>query len=155
MLCIYWLYLQDTFARTKSKERDKQSSFKRISFILLTLFTWPKGIDSALKTPMCSSQTARRNFMSCFCVKGRITKQLNNRSPKDTAENWDNNAAYLEKEITKNNSTAQIKKIQLNQRNCKTYGSIPRPFIRNHYLVSHHDITTKQVKSLESWRCNG
>lgn len=64
-------------------------------------------MDSALKTPLCSSQIARRNFMSCFCVKGSITKQLNNGSPKDTAENWDSNEAYLEKEIRKNNSTAQ------------------------------------------------
>ena len=60
-------------------------------------FTCSKGIDNALKTPMCSSQTALRNLTSCFWAKGRITKQPNNASPNETAEYWDRKDAYLEK----------------------------------------------------------
>lgn len=44
---------------------------------------------------MCSSHTALRNLMSCLCVNGRITKQPNKGSPKDTAEYCESNEAYL------------------------------------------------------------
>ena len=60
--------------------------------------TWSKGIDSALRTPTCSSQTARRNLKSCRCVRGTIKKEANNGSPNETAENWARNEANLKKE---------------------------------------------------------
>ena len=74
---------------------------------ILSNFTWSKGIDNALRTPTCSSQTAFRNLMSCLCVKGRIKKQANNGSPNETAENWASNEAYLQQKKEREYQKAQ------------------------------------------------
>lgn len=106
-------------------------------------FTWSKGIDSALRTPTCSSQTARRNLKSCRCVRGTIKKEANNGSPNETAENWARNEANLKKEEIKrrrmSSESGLLSSPSLSCREredmfdfCREKSDFPRIFPRHH-----------------------